>query len=678
MTDAYPTPWDKLLTKTYQNLRIGLVRVDLEGHLLEADDGFARLLNYPNVESLKSTYPYGIWVNPDEQGALIQTLQSSQEDVRWQTSLCQQGGSEIQVEFYGYAVRDSAGNMQYYEGAYRDISQAGIIHWKSPSREAELQYRAEFERQVLNISNRLINVRTEMLVSELEKALGEIGKFARVDRCHIFLFSQDGKTINCLVEWNREGISGPFKEKLQGIPHNIASSWSKRMRSLETVYFNSVGEIPEEEVRLRQMANWLGEKSIIHVPISSAGRLVGYLALASVTEERRWSEEEIQLPRLLAEIIANALERQEAEGRIGQQLTNLAALHKIGKAITSKTEIGSVMNVVLEQVVQQLGVDAAVILLYDPKNNSLYFGSGRGFKPGRATTALRYLQNPLLEKAVAGREMIHMPIPEDWLDIWGSEGFTDYVGVPLVAKGEVNGVLELYRRRPYEPNEDWLAFMFMVAETAAIAIDNVSLFQKEQRAKRNLEQAYESTLESWALMLEMRDQETELHSKRVVDWTLRLARLMGMDGDMMIHLRHGALLHDIGKIFIPNEIFHKTGALSIDEWNEIKKHPEYAYRLLSPIQFLRPALDIVYCHHEWWDGSGYPRALKGEEIPLAARIFTVVDVWDALTQDRPYRMPPHRKWEKRRAMDYLREQAGKKFDPRVVKAFLYLLDNEMR
>lgn len=813
MDPAYPSSWDKLYKKTFQNLRIGLARFDPHGLLLEADDGLVKLLNFPNLAALKKAYASDVWVNPDERSVFVNQLNHDREDNRWQVSFRQFGGNIIRVEMFTYAVRGPDGKVIYHEGMLQDISdhnpaeknilhtaqvvasaagerrfqaliensadgvtvlnakgfilytspstaqitglppnvqqgkdffqfvdpedlpqvrksfetslsspgQAVPIHYRSSRQdgswrwiegrvtnllhepavegivlnyrditeqrkttrrlragEAELKYRTEFERLILSISTRLINVRTDLLISELEKALGEIGRFTRVDRCHIFLFAHDGRTMSCVAEWNQAGITGPFKEELQEISCNLSPLWLEKMKSFEVVYFNSVSEIPEEETQLRNLANWLEEKSIIDVPIFSTGRLVGYLALASVRGERKWSEEEIQLQKLLAEIIANALERQEAETRISQQLTNLAALHKIGKAITSKTEIGSVMNVVLEQVVLQLGIDAAVILLYDTKNNSLYFGSGRGFKPGRATTALRYLQNPLLEKVVAGREMIHMPIPKDWLDIWGNEGFTDYFGIPLVAKGEVNGVLELYRRQPFEPSEDWLAFMLMVAETAAIAIDNVSLFQKEQRAKRDLEQAYESTLESWARMLEMRDQETELHSKRVVDWTIRLARLMGLDGDMTIHLRHGALLHDIGKIFIPNEIFHKTGTLTLDEWNEIKKHPEYAYRLLSPIQFLRPALDIVYCHHEWWDGSGYPRALKGEQIPLSARIFTVVDVWDALTQDRPYRLPPERRWEKRRAMDYLRDQAGRKFDPRVVKAFLHLLESEYR
>jgi response regulator RpfG family c-di-GMP phosphodiesterase len=343
------------------------------------------------------------------------------------------------------------------------------------------------------------------------------------------------------------------------------------------------------------------------------------------------------------------------------------------------------MNVVLEQVTSQLSIDAAVILLYDVKSSSLYFGSGRGFKPGRATTALRYLQNPLLERVVAERQMLHLPIPHDWKDIWGNEGFTVYFGVPLVAKGEVKGVLELYHRVPFEPTEEWKTFMFMIAEQAAIAIDNVTLFQDLQRSLRNLnqanrelQQAYDTTLEGWARALELRHRESEKHSTRVVDWTMRLAKTLCIDGETLVHMRRGALLHDIGKMGVPDNILLKTGALGAEDWVVMKKHPAMAYEMLYPIQYLRPALDIPYCHHEWWDGSGYPRGLKEEEIPLSARIFTVIDIWDALTQERFYRPEPERKWSPKRAMEYLREQSGKKLDPHVVDAFLALLENEPR
>jgi len=178
--------------------------------------------------------------------------------------------------------------------------------------------------------------------------------------------------------------------------------------------------------------------------------------------------------------------------------------------------------------------------------------------------------------------------------------------------------------------------------------------------------AYDTTIEGWARALELRDQEAEGHSQRVTELALRLARAMGISEEYLVLFRRGALLHDIGKMGIPDVILLKPDALTEEEWTIMRKHPIYAYDMLSPIAYLRPALDIPYCHHEKWDGTGYPRGLKGDQIPLAARIFAVVDVWDALRSDRPYRAA----WPEEEVWEYIREQSGKHFDPQVVEAFL--------
>ncbi len=193
-----------------------------------------------------------------------------------------------------------------------------------------------------------------------------------------------------------------------------------------------------------------------------------------------------------------------------------------------------------------------------------------------------------------------------------------------------------------------------------------------QAAHRELEEAYDRTIEGWVRALDLRDRETEGHTQRVTEMTVKLARACGIADSEIIHIRRGALVHDIGKIAIPDEITKKTGPLNPDEWDIMHKHPQYAYEMLSPIQYLQPALDIPYCHHERLDGSGYPRGLKGEQIPLAARLFAIVDVWDALISDRPYRKgnPPEM------AMGYLREQAGRQFDEELVGVFLGLLEKE--
>ena len=243
--------------------------------------------------------------------------------------------------------------------------------------------------------------------------------------------------------------------------------------------------------------------------------------------------------------------------------------------------------------------------------------------------------------------------------------------VPLKLKNELIGVLYVDNRAHagiFKEND--LELISAFADQAAVAIDSARLFEELQESHRELERAYQATLEGWVRALDLRDKETEGHTQRVTILTYRLARAMGVSDADLVHITRGALLHDIGKMAIPDGILLKPGQLTDEERRLIQKHPVYAYEMLSPIDFLVPALDIPYCHHERWDGTGYPRGLKGEEIPFAARIFPVIDVWDALTSDRPYRkaMPQD---EVRRLV---RADSGKHFDPKVVEAFMELKD----
>ncbi|HLF72817.1 MAG TPA: HD domain-containing phosphohydrolase [Anaerolineales bacterium] len=191
------------------------------------------------------------------------------------------------------------------------------------------------------------------------------------------------------------------------------------------------------------------------------------------------------------------------------------------------------------------------------------------------------------------------------------------------------------------------------------------------QAHTQLLDAYEATIEGWSRAMDLRDRETEGHSRRVADHTEQLARAYGLSEEELVHVRRGALLHDMGKLGVPDSILHKPDRLTDEEWAIMRLHTQLAYDMLHPVEYLRPALDIPYCHHEKWDGSGYPRRLKGNEIPPAARLFAVIDVWDALTSDRPYR----RAWTDENALAYIREQSGKHFDPEIVDLFFKVLQD---
>jgi HD-GYP domain-containing protein (c-di-GMP phosphodiesterase class II) len=236
-------------------------------------------------------------------------------------------------------------------------------------------------------------------------------------------------------------------------------------------------------------------------------------------------------------------------------------------------------------------------------------------------------------------------------------------GVPLIVQGETLGALVVGCNHPIGLEE--VRVLTAISDIAAGALHRADLFEKINLQTVEITQAYGETIEGWARALELRDKETQGHSKRVTDMTLRLAYLMGFSPEDLVYIRNGVLLHDIGKMGIPDAILFKPGPLNDEEWRIMKQHPQFAYDMLAPITYLRQAVEIPFCHHEKWDGSGYPRGLTGEQIPLAARIFAIVDVWDALTSDRPYRSA----WSKEKTLDYICEQSDHHFDPQVVKVF---------
>ena len=196
------------------------------------------------------------------------------------------------------------------------------------------------------------------------------------------------------------------------------------------------------------------------------------------------------------------------------------------------------------------------------------------------------------------------------------------------------------------------------------------LYKDKQYSATEIEQAYDTTIEGWSHVLEMRDKETDVHPHRVTSMTLTLARLMNIPDEKLIHIQRGATLHDIGKMGIPDSILFKPGSLTPKEWEVVRQHPQNALQILSPIRYLKPALDIPLYHHEKWDGSGYPYGLKGTQIPLAARIFAIVDVYDALTSDRPYRPA----WSHKDAKNYIESESGVHFDPEIVACFTKMLN----
>jgi HD-GYP domain-containing protein (c-di-GMP phosphodiesterase class II) len=407
------------------------------------------------------------------------------------------------------------------------------------------------------------------------------------------------------------------------------------------------------------------------------GKVVSIEYLLQVPEGERWFEARLvplDKSRVIA-IVRDVTERVKNAQQIQSQLRRLSALHAVDAAITASFDLNVTLSVILRQMINQLGVDAVDILVFNPTTRMLEFAAGQGFQTKRPQPLSLMIGQGYAGKAALERRTISVPNLESqpagflFSPNFVQEKFANYCAVPLIAKGQVKGVLEIYQRSLLHPDDDWLDFLATIASQAAVAIDSASLFQDLQRTNAELSLAYDAAIESWAQVLELSNRESGAHAYRVVDLTLQLARSMGVDEDKLVHFRRGALLHDVGKLGISESILNKPGPLDEAEREIMHGHPRLAHQLLLSVNYLAPALDIPHYHHERWDGSGYPDGLRAEQIPFSARLFAVVDVYDALTSIRPYRSA----WPRQAALEHIDQQSGKLFDPAVVKAFLQVM-----
>ena len=398
--------------------------------------------------------------------------------------------------------------------------------------------------------------------------------------------------------------------------------------------------------------------------------------------EARVRERTAELERANQDLVGEIAERKIAEDQVRNlneqvelRLHRIAALRQIDRAISASLDFRFTVDILLGQLTSQFHVDAAAVLLSNPYSNVLEYSAGTGFRTQGITRSRVRLGEGWAGKAAMKRCVVNVPNmsesrePFERAELLAGEGFKSYYAVPMMSRGQVKGILEIFHRATLAPETEFRDFIETLAGQAAVAIDNAMLWEDTQRTNAELSVAYEATIEGWARLLDLRDKETEGHTQRVTDMTMRLARKMGVGEAELVHVRRGALLHDIGKMVIPDSILQKVEALTPEEWAILKRHPDNAHELLSPISFLRPALDIPYCHHEKWDGTGYPRGIAKERIPLSARIFAAVDIWDALRFDRPYR----KGWPEEKVIDHIRSLSGTHLDPKVVEIFLKTL-----
>jgi len=355
----------------------------------------------------------------------------------------------------------------------------------------------------------------------------------------------------------------------------------------------------------------------------------------------------------------------------------LSTLLKVSSALASTLELADVLQLAIESATDVVNLDTGAI--YTLENETLFLGATTRPLPDQFPDELRHARlydHPHVKETVITKKPVYLkdarrvvlsPAEKNVVD---ARQLVSILYFPLVLKEKAIGAFIVGTTGKIRQfSEEEIDLCNILSYQVSLSVANAQLYSEAQQAIVDLTEAYDETLEGWSRVLDMRDHVTDQHTHRVADLTVLLASKMGIPESELGDIRRGALLHDIGKMGIPDAILQKPDVLTDSEWRIMQTHPELAYQFLSCINYLVPALDIPFCHHEKWDGTGYPRQLKGEAIPLSARIFAVVDVYDALTSDRPYR----KAWKKEDALTYIKEQSGKHFFLDAVKAFLEML-----
>jgi PAS domain S-box-containing protein len=368
---------------------------------------------------------------------------------------------------------------------------------------------------------------------------------------------------------------------------------------------------------------------------------------------------------IMLTVINDITARKEAEQKVLHQLEEINGLREIDSSIILGAELADTLGIILKRAAESLHVDMVCLGLLSPDGSTFkdIFHLGDQFCQNKPMQE----EHSLALQAIEQHQTVFLSASDPQAAFLHKQAYQSCCATPMLLKNEVKGVMLVFSRNTLNQNDrDWIDYLETLAGQAVIALSNSELIDNLRKKNDELLEAYESTIAGWARALEIRDEETFGHSERVLDMAMKVAQAMAMPENELANFRRGVLLHDIGKIGVPDSILLKPGPLDDHEWDVMRKHPVYAFWLLKGISFLKGALDVPYSHHERWDGSGYPQGLKGQEIPLSARIFAVVDVWDALTNDRPYR----KAWSAQKTREYLLTNAGTQFDPQVVEVFL--------
>jgi len=561
--------------------------------------------------------------------------------------------------FYPYS--DEEDRLIGYHGVVHDVTARVRAEEKSrqnAARAETLVQTAAILNAELSLEN-LLKIITELVAATFGAAMAGV-----------YLTNDRGDNFRLMSAF---GLPEGFKERTHPLPREIFDRLLKEYGPVAVIPdIRTLLDLPDQELYAE-----FDIRSVTFLCLVQREQILGIITMVNTGGENQWSDDDMILLKAIGDQMALSITNARLYDSSRRRLEQVQALRNIDVAIASSLDLKLTLNIVLEQVIGQLHVDAAAVLLLNPNTQMLRYGAARGFRTKSIKQAKLRIGEGIagrvaLERASLFVSNVSADESFDKKKLLAPEGFIFFGATPLIAKGNVKGVIVVFHRSPFEYDEEWREFLETLAGQASIAIDNAILFADLQRSNMDLSLAYDATIEGWAKALDLRDKETEGHSRRVTEMTEQIAMTMDFSEADLVHVRRGALLHDVGKLGIPDGILLKPGPLTEEEWVIMRRHPQQAFDMLSPIAYLRPALDIPYCHHEKLDGTGYPRGLKGEQIPLAARIFAVVDVWDALRSDRPYRAAT----APEKCREIIEADVGRHFDPQVVEAFFKMMEGK--
>ncbi|MBI4673103.1 MAG: PAS domain S-box protein [Chloroflexi bacterium] len=648
---------------------------------------------YAPKELTGESFKYAAIVHPDDLARVAEEVNIyTQADVacfEQEYRIARADGEYRWMYDFTVPVRNSIGAVTHYHGYVLDITERKRVE----DERAHLLVRVQRDADQLAVLYETARATTDVLdlTQLLERALQCILTRLPADAASVYLREQESDR---LVLAAQRGFSP--ENVAHFAVHHIGDSTitGKAAAQGEAVLIQDIATFPYAP-KARQILERDGIVSHTAVPLRREARVMGVLNVAW-RGPHRLDAEVLSLLEGLADILTSGVLNARLLQETRRRAEELETLVRVSSALREAQTREQMLPILIQKAAQVIGSTVGAIFLVEFADGEPWDALGAS-RPGILVAQGWYKagDTPVINNAAGnlhhrlgdgitghvaatGQIYITQDLQQDPLAriLPGEIEFVNMVhsqiSLPLRAQEQIIGVMHVGLPGEHTFTEDEIHLLTAIADMGANALHRATLYEQTERDAIELARAYDATLEGWSRALELRDKETQGHTQRVTEMTLKLARVIGLSETELAQLRRGVLLHDIGKMGVPDNILLKPGPFSGAEREIMRKHPEYAYDMLLPIAYLRPALDIPYCHHERWDGAGYPRGLKGEQIPLGARLFAVVDVWDALRSDRPYRPA----WREDSVREYIRAQSGKHFDPKVVDEFLELLDQE--